>query len=82
MHASSLGPEAIFVPPLVKQACLVLMAFLNLQWSPHIPQVSLFICDPLLGLLQPPVPTLSLSLGPLKFSSSLSLVLVQMDALH
>ena len=37
------------------------MAFLNLQWSPNIPQVSLFIYDPLLGLLQLPVPTLSLS---------------------
>ena len=38
------------------------MVFLNLQWSPCIPQVSLFIHDPLLGLLQPPVPTPSLSI--------------------
>ena len=39
------------------------MVFLNLQWSPCIPQVSLFIRDPLLGLLQPPVPTPSLSIS-------------------
>ena len=47
--------------PLIKQACLILMAFLNLHGSLDIPQVSLFIYNPLLGYLQPSVPTLSLS---------------------
>lgn len=36
------------------------MVFLNF-WSPGISQISLFIYDPLLGLPQPPVPSLSLS---------------------
>ena len=52
-------PEAVLKSPLIKPACLVLAAFLNLQGSPNIPQVSLFIYVPLLGLLQPPVPPLS-----------------------
>ena len=59
--SSTQGSEAILTPPLVKQACLVLMTFLNFQWSLNIPQVSLFIYDLLLGLSQPPVPTPSQS---------------------
>ena len=54
------SPEAILPAP-VKQACFVPTVFLNLQWSPSTSQVSFFISDPLLGLSQPPVPTLSLS---------------------
>ena len=54
-------PEAILASAVVKQACLVLKAFLNFQWSPNISHVSLFIYDLLLGFLQPPVPPLALS---------------------
>ena len=51
-------PEAILAPPLAQQACLVLMAFSNEQWSP----LGFPLCWwSLTGLLYPPVPTPSLS---------------------
>ena len=67
-------PEAILAPPLVQQACLVLMAFLNLQWSPHMPQVSLFICDLQLGLLKPPVPPPTICASSIPINISLNLL--------
>ena len=59
-------PEAILVPPLVKQGCLILMAFLSNLLTyrdlPKSPREILSIYDPFLGLLQSPMPTLSLSI--------------------
>ena len=58
-------PEAILKAPLMRESCLVLMAFLsNLFTYSDLPMspVSLVICGPLLGLLKIPVSAPSLSL--------------------
>ena len=58
-------PEAVLALPLVKQGhwgqMTFLEQFINLQWSPRVPWVSLSLSGPSLGLLELPVPTPSLS---------------------
>ena len=39
------------------------MVFLSLQWPPNNSQVSLFICDPLLGLPQPPAYSIPINIS-------------------